>query len=163
MSRESWRQVNITLSLRCGAQRKQNPPRTARVGPRIDGSSASGVFPGTQFSATSGHRSGPGLPNCSNKANFAAINSGHVGRVTDQRASSAGDLLSRLQQKVQALQGDPEEQQEETDVGLVIVLSIVSGRIADVEGFRRIACVEAYRVEPHEHRPDKFKHDWRKP
>lgn len=106
---------------------------------------------------------GRALPNCSNKANFAAINSGHVGRVTDQRASSAGDLLSRLQQKVQALQGDPEEQQEETDVGLVIVLSIVSGRIADVEGFRRIACVEAYRVEPHEHRPDKFKHDWRKP
>ena len=140
----------------------QNPPRTAR-GSRIDGSSASGVFPGTQFSATGGHRSGPGLPNCSNKANFAAINSGHVGRVTDQRASSAGDLLSRLQQKVQALQGDPEEQQEETDVELVIVRSIVSGRIADVEGFRRIACVEAYRVEPHEHRPDKFKHDWRKP
>ena len=87
----------------------------------------------------------------------------HVGRVTNQRASSAGDLSSRLQQKVQALQGDPEEQQEETDVGLVIVPRIVSGRIADVEGFRRIACVEAYRVEPHEHRPDKFKHDWRKP
>jgi len=121
MSRESWRQVNITLSLRCGAQRKQNPPRTARVESGIDGSSASGVFPSTQFSATGGHGSGPGLPNCSNKANFAAINSGHVGRVTDQRASSAGDLLSRLQQKVQALQGDPEEQQEETDVGLVIV------------------------------------------